>query len=217
LAGVVGLGLLLGAPEVPAFIGFVLLVLGALSAAFVVAIGTITSSRLRLLARHQMLEAVAWRGDERVLDVGCGNGFLVNELAKRLTDGRAIGIDLWKTEAGHQAADVAGRNAQLEGVADRVQIRNADARSMPFEDESFDVIVSSLMLHHAGGDDDRNRVLKEMVRVLRPGGTLLLYDVSPLVSAATRRLRSGGLADIERSGHIMALVSARRPPVWSAA
>jgi ubiquinone/menaquinone biosynthesis C-methylase UbiE len=73
------------------------------------------------------------------------------------------------------------------------------------------------MLHHAGGDDDRNRVLDEMVRVLRPGGTLLLYDVSPLISAATRRLRSGGLAEIERSGRIMALVSARRPAAWSAA
>ena len=74
-AGLLGLGLLLGVPEVPAFIGFVLLVVGVLSAAFVVTIGTITSSRLRLRARRQMLEAVAWRGDERVLDVGCGMAF----------------------------------------------------------------------------------------------------------------------------------------------
>jgi SAM-dependent methyltransferase len=215
--GLVGLGLVLGAPEVPPLIGFVLVVVGLVSVAFVLAIGTITSSRLRLRARRQMLEAVGWRGDERVLDVGCGNGFLVNELAKRLTDGRAVGIDLWKTEAGHQAPDVARRNAQLEGVADRVEIRNADARSMPFDNETFDVIVSGLMLHHAGGDDDRNRVLDEMVRVLRPGGTLLLYDVSPLISAATCRLRSGGLADIERSGRFMTLLAARRPPMWSAA
>jgi SAM-dependent methyltransferase len=175
--GIVGVGLLLGAPALPAFIGIVLLVVGLVSAAFVLTIGTITSSRLRMRARRQMLEAVAWRGDERVLDVGCGNGFLVNELAKRLTDGRAVGIDLWKTNAGHQAADVARHNAKLEGVADRVDIRNVDARSMPFDDQMFDVIVCSLMLHHAGVDDDRNRVLDEMLRVLRPGGTLLLYDV----------------------------------------
>jgi SAM-dependent methyltransferase len=216
-AGLVGLGLLVGAPLVPALIGFVLLVVGVVSAAFVFALGIITSPRLRERARRKMLEAVAWRGDERVLDVGCGNGFLVNELAKRLTVGRAIGIDLWKTDAGHQAPHIALRNAQLEGVADRVQIRNVDARSMPFDDETFDVIVSSLMLHHAGGDDDRNRVLSEMVRVLRPGGTLLLYDISPLISAATRRLVSSGLAEIERSGRIMALVAARRPASRSAA
>jgi SAM-dependent methyltransferase len=151
LGGVVGLGLLPGAPEVLALIEFLLLVVGLVSVAFVLAIGT--SSRPRERPRHQMLEKIAWRGDERVLDVGCGNGFLVNELAKRLTHGSAVGIDLWKTDAGHQAPGVARRNAQLEGVPDRVEIRNVDARSMPFDDPTFDVIVSSLMLHHDGGED----------------------------------------------------------------
>jgi ubiquinone/menaquinone biosynthesis C-methylase UbiE len=216
-AGCVGLGLLFATPAVPRLIDAVLLVVGVVSAAFVLAIGTITSTRVRGRARRKMLEAVDWRGVERVLDVGCGNGFLVNELAKRLTNGRAVGIDLWKTDAGHQTPHVARRNALLEGVAERVEIRNADARSMPFEDGTFDVIVSSLMLHHAGGDDDRKRVLGEMVRVLRPGGTILLYDVSPMISAATRRLTSSGLDQIQRSGRIMALVTARRPPLWSAA
>jgi ubiquinone/menaquinone biosynthesis C-methylase UbiE len=215
--GLVGLGLLFGAPAVPALIGVVLVVVGVVSAAFELAINTITSSRRRERARRQILEAVTWRGDELVLDVGCGNGFVITELAKRLTDGRAIGIDLWKTEAGQQTPDVAKRNAQLEGVADRVEIRNADARSMPFDDGTFDVIVSSLMLHHAGGDADRQRVLGEMVRVLRPGGTILLYDVSPLITAATRRLTASGLTEVIRSGRIMSLVAARRSALWSAA
>jgi ubiquinone/menaquinone biosynthesis C-methylase UbiE len=217
VGGLVGLTLLLGAPTVPALIGSVLLVAAVVSAAFVLAIATITSPRRRERARREMLEAVAWRGDEHVLDVGCGNGFLVNEIAKRLTDGRAVGIDMWKTDAGQQASDVAMCNAQLEGVADRVEIRNADARSMPFEDWTFDVIVSSLMLHHAGSNADRSQVLAEMVRVLRPGGTILLYDVSPLISAAIRRLTSSGLAQIVRSGRVMALVAATRPPLRNAA
>ena len=65
-----------------------------------------------------MLNSVTWRGDERVLDVGCGNGFLLNEAAKHLTTGLATGIDVWKAEAGAQTADLALGNARLEGVAD---------------------------------------------------------------------------------------------------
>jgi ubiquinone/menaquinone biosynthesis C-methylase UbiE len=106
---------------------------------------------------------------------------------------------------------VARRNAHLEGVAERVDIRNADARAMPFADGTFDVIVSSLMLHHAGGSADRNQVLHEMARVLKPGGTILLYDVSPLIGGAAQQLGARGLGSISRSGSIMSLLSARRP------
>ena len=79
-----------------------------------------------------------------------------------------------------------------------------------FADRTFDVIVSSLMLHHAGGGADRNQVLHEMVRVLKPGGTVLLYDVSPLIGAAAQQLRARGLGSLSRSGGVMALLSARR-------
>ena len=211
LAGLVGAGLLLGAPALPMVVGLVLLAAGIVGLTFAVAIGVITSPRLRTRARHQMLDSFTWRGDEHVLDVGCGNGFLLNEIAKQLTTGHATGIDLWKTEAGTQAAETAWRNARLEGVADRVDIKNADARTMPFGDGEFDVVVSSLMLHHAGGSVDRERVLSEMLRVLKPGGALMLYDVAPLIGGAARSLRARGTEAIEQSGRVMALLSVRRP------
>src|SRR5262249_3686606 len=159
-----------------------------------------------------MLRAIAWRGDERVLDVGCGNGFLLNAAAKHLTTGRATGIDLWKAEAGAQSPETARRNAQLENVGERIDGPNVDAPAMPFDDQSFDVVVSSLMLHHAGGAADRDRVVREMQRVLKPGGTLVLYDAAPMIAGATRQLRAGGLSSIERTGRIMALLVARRSP-----
>ena len=211
LGGALGLGLLIAAPTIPALLGALLLVLALLSAALGLALGVITSPRLRAAARRRMLEAVDWRGDKQVLDVGCGNGFLLVEVAKRLSSGKATGIDLWMTGAGDQTADVAWRNAQLEGVAERVDIRNVDARAMPFGDQTFDVIVSSLMLHHAGGGADRERVLREMTRVLKPGGTLLLYDVAPLIGGAARTLDQLGLGSIQRRGWLMALLSARSP------
>jgi len=70
LGGALGLGLLIAAPTIPAPLGALLLVLALLSAAFGLALGVITSPRLRAAARRRMLEAVDWRGDEQVLDVG---------------------------------------------------------------------------------------------------------------------------------------------------
>jgi ubiquinone/menaquinone biosynthesis C-methylase UbiE len=82
---------------------------------------------------------------------------------------------------------------------------------MPFDDQSFDVIVSSLMLHHAGGSADRDQVIREMLRVLEPGGTLLLYDAQPLIAGATRRLRTFGVTSIQRTGRVMSLMTAHAP------
>jgi SAM-dependent methyltransferase len=213
LGGALGVGLLIAAPAIPAVLRAVLLVVAVLSAALGLALGVITSSRLRVRARRRMLEAVSWRGDEQVLDVGCGNGFLLIEVAKRLTNGKATGIDVWKPGAGDQTAETAWRNARFEGVADRVEVKNVDARDMPFGEQTFDVIVSSLMLHHAGGGADRARVLREMTRVLKPGGTVLVYDVAPLIWSAARTLDRLGLGSIQRRGWLMALLSARGPVV----
>jgi arsenite methyltransferase len=208
LAGIAGVGGLFGG--LTPLLVVPLIGLGVLAGAFVAIIGVIISTPLRERARRRMLASIAWRGDERVLDVGCGNGFLLVEIAKRLSSGSATGIDLWVAGSGDQAAEAAWRNARLEGVADRVEIKNADARAMPFADGTFDVIVSSLMLHHAGGSADRGRVLDEMVRVLKPGGTLMLYDVAPLIAGAARQLRGQGVESIERSGRVMTLLSAHQ-------
>jgi SAM-dependent methyltransferase len=208
LGGVVGLALLIADASVLGAIGYLLVGLGVISAAAALALRVITSPARRERARQQMLNAIAWRGDERVLDVGCGNGFLLVETAKRLSTGTAIGIDLWKTEAGEQSAEVARRNAYLEGVAERVEIKDADARQMPFASQTFDVIVSSLMLHHAGGSADRHRVLSEMLRVLKPGGAIVLYDAFPLIADAAGYLRTNGAVSVTRTGGLMPTLTA---------
>jgi SAM-dependent methyltransferase len=215
LAGLAGIGILAaGASPIAAV---PLVGLGAVSAAGALSLGVITSTRLRTAACRRMLESVAWRGDERVLDVGCGNGFLLVEIAKRLRSGSVTGIDLWMPGAGDQTAELAWHNARLEGVEDRVEICNVDARTMPFGDASFDVIVCSLMLHHAGGSADRQRVLDEMARVVKPGGMVLLYDVAPLLGGAATRLQARGLEGISRRGRVMSVLSARRPAARGAA
>jgi ubiquinone/menaquinone biosynthesis C-methylase UbiE len=216
LGGLGGLALPRVAPRTPRLVAYLLLAAGVSAAIAALTLVAITDSRTRERARRRMMDAIAWRGDERVLDVGCGNGFLLMEAAKHLTTGKAIGIDIWLDDAGQQSAPALQRNAQVEGVADRIELKSADARAMPFADASFDLVVSSLMLHHAGSAADRQQVLQEMIRVVKPGGTIALYDMRPFIAGAARQLRAHGIEQIMRSGGFMVTLLARRAPLATA-
>jgi len=120
-----------------------------------------------------------WNGDETVLDVGCGRGLLLIGAAKRLKSGKAFGIDIWKNEdQANNSPDAAIENAEIAGVADRVQIKTGDARQIPFADQSFDIVVSHWVIHNIEEQNDRSNALQEMWRVLKSDGVLALADIS---------------------------------------
>jgi ubiquinone/menaquinone biosynthesis C-methylase UbiE len=143
------------------------------------AIWMLWSSRIgKVKEREQLLNQIAWRGDEQVLDVGCGRGLLLIGAAKRLKTGKATGIDLW------QAEDLSGNrpeatriNAEREGVANRVEVRTADMRDLPFPDATFDVVVSRAAIHNLYSAADRARAIAQIARVLKPGGQALIDDI----------------------------------------
>ena len=98
--------------------------------------------------------------------------------ARRLSSGKAIGIDLWLDR--DQSSNTEGaplQNAQIENVRDRVSVETADMRKLPFPDTSFDVVLSSWVVHNLEKRDDRVKALAEMMRVLRSSGALLLTDI----------------------------------------
>jgi len=128
--------------------------------------------------RERLLDLIAWRGDERVLDVGCGRGLMLVGAAKRLRTGTVTGIDIWQAEdLSGNAPDAALTNAAREGVADRVEVRTADMRAMPFPDATFDVVVSRAAIHNLYSPADRAKAIAEIARVLKPGGRALIDDI----------------------------------------
>ena len=130
--------------------------------------GMVWSSKVgKLRARDQLIESLSLRGDESVLDVGCGRGLLLVAVAKRLTTGKAVGVDIWSAkDQTDNRPEATWANARAEGVADRVEVKDGDARWLPFQDGTFDVVVSSLVLHDIRDSNEREQTIREMVRVL---------------------------------------------------
>jgi arsenite methyltransferase len=161
---------------------------------FTLAIVGMWSSRFgKLILRDKVLGKLNFKGSESTLDLGCGKGLLLIEAAKRTPDGKATGADLWdKTLEYSYTAQMALNNAKIEGVSERVEVVTADAQAMPFADNSFDTVMTSLMMHHVS---DTNKALNEMIRVTKPGGTIVIADVNS--KRFVPMLKSLGLSKVE--------------------
>jgi SAM-dependent methyltransferase len=161
----------------------------------------IFSSRIgKLRARDSLLDNLHLRGNETVLDVGCGRGLLLIGAARRLPDGRAMGLDLWsQQDLADNRSTATMENARIEGVEQRVQIHNGDMREMPFGDGTFDAIVASNSIHNIYDREGRRKAIEQIVRVLKPGGQVALLDIRHTAEYA-EDLRAAGMQNVERSG-----------------
>lgn len=147
---------------------------------------------------ERLLDLVPWRGDELVLDVGCGRGLLLIGAAQRLTSGRGVGVDVWRgLELSGNRPQAVQENARRAGVAERVEVQDSDARRLPFADASFDVVLSSLVLHNISGQAGRRQAVREIARVLKPGGHVALLDMRH-TRDYVRVLRECGLVEAQR-------------------
>jgi arsenite methyltransferase len=157
-----------------------------------------TTRRGKFFEWARILDGLQLRGDERVLDMGCGRGAVLTAIACRLTTGRVTGIDIWSSrDQSGNAKDVTERNASLEGVADRVEIETGDMRALRFADSTFDLVVSSLAIHNIRQDADRRKAVAEGFRVLKPGGRMLLADIRA-TATYEEALRTLGASNVER-------------------
>ena len=123
----------------------------------------------------------------------------------RLKNGKAIGIDMWAAHSGGGNVDLLWSNARLEKVADRIEFKEADARKMPFESETFDVVASNGAMHHISRTHaDFEQAMDEMIRVLKPGGQIVIGDVTHMVNACASRMRSAGVeCEVNETGRYL--------------
>lgn len=191
-----------------AFVGLTLVVV-AIAALVAVAGGAaavacLATSRIgKLREREHLLDLAELVGDEVLLDVGCGRGLLVVGAAKRLPAGEAVGVDKWsRKDLSSNTPAGPLHNARVEGV--KVQIETGDACDLPFDDDTFDVVVSSNVLHNLDGPGTRRRAIREIDRVLKPAGRLVLCDISH-TDEYVAALRGAGWRRVERSDLVFRL------------
>lgn len=123
-----------------------------------------------IAARDAYLDLLGVAPGERVLDVGCGSGAVTREISRRLGNrGVAVGLD-----PSPALLDVARELAKEAGFGERVEFREGDARQLPFPDSSFDAVVCVTVLCHIPRGET---AIPELVRVLRPGGRLGVFDL----------------------------------------
>lgn len=144
--------------------------------------------------RQEVLKLAAIAPGQRVLDVGCGTGTQTIAIARQVAPGGSVtGVDV----SPEMLASARRRSAQA-GVA--IEFRHSDATALPFPDQSFDRVMMCMAMHMLP-EADRSACLRELARVLAPGGRLVLIDYAgPLAQRSSLMSRHGphGRFDLNR-------------------
>jgi ubiquinone/menaquinone biosynthesis C-methylase UbiE len=148
---------------------------GVLASAYEKATRLVIDSYYRCVAE----EIVAHLTNGRILDLGTGPGYLPIEIVKRSSDIHITGVDLSR-----KLVKIARANAAKSGFADRLDFLSGNAGRLEFDDASFDLVISTGMLHSLKTPVN---VLQEIYRVLKAGREAWIYDPAKVASAVDRK------------------------------
>lgn len=134
------------------------------------------------IGKTKLINKVVKRPDivsaERILDVGCGSGVFLTKVSNKIKDhSKVIGIDIWNSSdqsANHKVKTL--NNIKNDGCSSKCEVLTADMRSLPFEDNYFDLVFSCLAIHNLRTTVEIDKALTEIARVIKPGGKIILID-----------------------------------------
>jgi SAM-dependent methyltransferase len=125
--------------------------------------------------------------EDLILDVGCGSGRATIELSKVWKNGQIVALDLFESGEDIASRKLLEENLEIAGITDRVRIVKGDVKNLEFEDNTFDTAISVLLVNNLG--KAKLNGLKELFRVLKPGGKILI--IVPTFSLQTFAVMSG--------------------------
>lgn len=121
------------------------------------------------IEKGMLLSSIPESRDLRILECGTGTGRFAAELGH-------LGYSVTATDVSPGMLEQARQRIDVEGLADRVEVRHGDIYGLEYDDASFDFVFTIRVLNQLVKNDDKRRAIEEMVRVLAPGG-LLLFDI----------------------------------------
>jgi ubiquinone/menaquinone biosynthesis C-methylase UbiE len=122
-----------------------------------------------------IINSLGQQSPENALDIGTGNGVLSLKLAQKYPAAQVVGMDYWGKNWEYSQA-ICEANALTLGISDRVRFVKGDAASLKFNDAAFAAVVSNLTFHEVKSAPQKREVVREALRVLRPGGKFAFVD-----------------------------------------
>jgi len=124
---------------------------------------------------NALLDRLDWDGRGKALDIGTGSGRAAIYLAKRCPSVHCVGIDFWGNPWNY-AKGICDKNAEIEGVSDRVSFQRASAVNLPFKDGEYDLVISNFVFHSVRVVN-KIPLIKEALRVVKKGGLFAFQDL----------------------------------------
>ena len=123
-----------------------------------------------------IFEYIKFNGKGKILDIGCGNASLTIKLAQKYPNSNLYGIDYWGGMWGYSKKNCID-NAKSENVDKQIVFKQASASSLPFDADTFDLAVSNFVFHEVKDTKDKKELIKEALRVVKPGGYFVFHDL----------------------------------------
>ena len=160
-----------------------------------------TGGRLQEKVINELISTIKWNGKGKILDIGCGSGFLTIALSKKYRQANTVGLDYWG-DSWDFCKNQCETNARISGLTNNIEFIKGSASRLPFDDDSFDLVVSNMTFHEINDSKSKILPILEAIRVLKKGSMFAFQDLFMLksyfgtIDELKNKIKSIGVAEI---------------------